>query len=304
MNDKQSRKLNAAVAGQSVMDEPLNIPIWSGQAAVATKKTLLDACIINIGKIDDKINDTTGNATAKSAAKETAAKTAWLVGKGVAAYAEDIGDDVLRNEINFPWNELRYEKDAIASDRWQVIHDRANANIAALTGGGYGIDAAKLAQLLGEINTFKNWKGKPKAAIADKKALNESLKNEFEKLNDIIESLKERIVQFAVTNADFYNAALDAFEVDEIGVRHNAIRFVFVDSATGIRLPSVKNLLVEKLLERKSSKVGVATYSQQEAPQGNYSSVSSKPGYADVPTANIGVQSGKMTRVVVTMVKT
>jgi hypothetical protein len=115
--------------------------------------------------------------------------------------------------------------------------------------------------------------------------------------------LKERIVQFAVTNADFYNATLDAFEVDEIGVRHNAIRFVFVDSATGIRLPSVSTLVNEIRIEKKSSKIGVATYSQQETPQGNYSSLSSKPGYADVANNNIGVQSGKMTRVVVTMVK-
>jgi len=303
MNDKQSRKLNAAVAGQSVMDEPLNIPIWNLQTAVATKKTALDGCIINIGKIDDKINDTTGNATAKSAAKETAAKTAWLVGKGVAAYAEDINDDVLRNEINFPWNELRYRKDATVVDRWQLIHDRANTHIAALTGGGYGIDAAKLVQLLGEINTFKNWKGKPKAAIADKKALNLSLKNEFKKLDDIIESLKERLVQFAVSHADFYNAVLDAFEIDDTGIRHNAIRFVFVDSVTGIRLPKVKTLLIEKALEKKSSKIGVATYSQQEAPQGNYSAESSLPGYTKVLSSNIGVQAGKMTKLIVTLVK-
>ena len=303
MNDKQSRKLNAAVAGQSVMDEPLNIPIWTGQAAVANKKTELDNSIINIGKIDDKINNTTGYTTAKSAAKETAARTSWLVGKAVASYAEDINDDVLRSEVNFPWNELRYKKDVTVVDRWQLLHDRADTHIAALTGGGYGADAAMLLLQQGQIDTFKNWKGKPKAAIADKKALNLSMKNEFTKLTGIVESLKERVVQFALSHPDFYNAVLDAFEVADIGIRHNAIRFVFLDSATGIRLPKVKTILTETQLEKKSSMLGVATYTQTEAPQGNYSSVSSLTGYVNVPTNNIAVVTGKMTRVVVTMVK-
>ena len=303
MNDRQSRKLNAAAAGQSVMDEPLHIPIWSGQAAVALKKTAMDNSIINIGKIDDKINDTTGNATSKSAAKETAAKTAWQVAKAVAAFADDTGDDVLRNEVNFPWTELRYVKDAIAVDRWQVIQNRANANAAALTAGGYGVDLVMIALLQTQIDEFKNWKGKPKAAIADKKALNQSLTDEFDNLDKIIGSLKERLVQFAVSQKDFYNAALDAFEMDDTGIRHNAIRFVFVDDATGIRLPNVKTLLVEKSLERKSSKLGVSTFSQQETPQGNYSAESSLPGYTKVVSSNIGVEAGKMTKLIVTLVK-
>jgi len=303
MTDIQSRKLNAAVAGQSVMDELLHIPIWNGQAAVVNKKTALDNCIIKIGKIEDKINDISGNSTTKSQAKETAAKTAWLAAKALTAFAEDTNDDVLHNEIDFEFTDLRFVSDNEAVDNWQLVHDRANTHVVALAAGGYGVDAAMVLQLQGEIDTFKNWKGKPKAAKADKKAQIKLLKEEFVTLDTIIESLKERIVQFALSHPDFYNAVLDAFEVDDIGIRHNAIRFIFIDSATGIRLPKVKTVLVEKQLEKKSSKVGVSTYSQQEAPQGNYSSVSSLPGYVNVPTNNIGVQSGKMTRVVVTMVK-
>jgi hypothetical protein len=146
MNDTQSRKLNAAVAGQTVMDVPANALIWSGKAAVASKKTELDDSIIKIGQIDDQINDTTGNAVSKSAAKEQAAKTAWLICKPLAAFAEDTNDDVLRNEIDFEWSELRYEKDATAIDSWQLIHDRANTHVAALTAGGYGVDAALITQ--------------------------------------------------------------------------------------------------------------------------------------------------------------
>src|SRR5260221_4940798 len=116
MNDTQTRKLNAAVAGQSVMDEVLNIPIWTGQAAVALKKTAMNNSIINIGKIDDKINDTTGNASSKSTAKEAAAKTAWMMAKALVSFAEDTNNDILKHEIDFEFSELRFVKDSTTVD--------------------------------------------------------------------------------------------------------------------------------------------------------------------------------------------
>jgi len=303
MNDIQTRKLNAAVAGQSVMDEAGHVIIWNGQAAVVTKKTALDNCIIKIGKIDDKINDTTGNADSKSVAKEKAAKTAYRVGQALVAFAEDTNDDVLMGEIDFPWNELRYKKDGTVVDRWQLIHDRANTNVVALTAGGYGVNAALVGQLQTEINEFKNWKGKPKAARADTKAQNALLVEEFKTLDTTKDSLLVRLVQFATTNPDFYNAVLNAFEVDDIGVRHNAIRLVYVDAATGVRLSGVKAKLIEKEIERVSSKRGVNTFTQQEAPQGNYSVESSLKGYPSVVNSNIGVQEGKLAKIVVVMTK-
>lgn len=303
MNDEQSRKLNAAVAGQTVMDDVDNAPIWTGKVAVENKKTELDDSIIKIGEIDDEINDTTGNAVTKGAAKEKAAKTGWQMAKALAAFAEDTNNDVLRNEIDFAWSDVRYGKDATLIDRWQLIHDRANTHVTALDTGGYGVNAALVLQAQSEIDVFKNWRGKPRAAIVDKKALNKSLAGEFKNLDKIIDSLEERLVQFAVSNADFYNAVIDAFEEDESGVRHLAIRFVYVDAATQIRLPGVETKLVEKNLVRKSSKAGVSTYTQQEAPQANYSAESKLPGYQVVLTNNIGVEAGKLKKIVVVMTK-
>ena len=303
MNDLQTRKLNAAVAGQSVMDEPLHIPIWTGQAAVALKRTALNLSILKIGKIDDKINDTTGNADSKSVAKEKAAKSSWVMGQALVAFAEDTNNGVLLAEINFPWTQLRYGKDGNLVDRWQLIRDRANTNSVALIAGGYGVTALLITGLQTDIDAFKNWKGKPKAARADTKAQNALMIDEFKNLDTIKESLLTRMVQFAVPNPDFYNAVLNAFEIDDIGVRHNAIRLIYIDSTTGIRLPKVKAKLVEKAIEKLSSKVGVTTFTQQEAPQGNYSIESTLPGYPQVVTPNIGAQDGKMAKIVVVMTK-
>jgi len=303
MNDTQSRKLNAAVAAQSIMDDAANQTIWNGQAAVASKKAEMDGSVIKIGKIDDKINDTTGNADAKSIAKEKAAKTAYIIGQALVAFAEDNDDDVLLGEIDFPFSELRNKKDQTVIDRWQLIHDRANANAPALDTGGYGVNPPMIAQFQLAIDDFKNKKGKPKAAKANTKALNEELKDEFKELDKITDSLQTRLVQFAEANGEFYHTVINAFAIDDIGVRHNAIRLVYVDAVTGVRLRGVNAKLVEKALEKFSSKRGVSTFTQQETPEGNYTVDSSLPGYTNVRSANIGVQAGKVIKMVVQMVK-
>jgi hypothetical protein len=303
MDDKQSRKLNAAVAGQTVMDDVDNVGIWTGKTAVETKKTELDNSIIRIGEIDDGINDTTGNAVSKGAAKDKAAKTAWQMAKALSGFAEDTNNDILKKEIAFEFTDLRFVKDATAIDRWQLVHDRANTHVMALNTGGYGVNAAMVTQAQADIDAFTGWRGKPRAAIVDKKAQNKALVEEFKNLDKIIESLEERVVQFAVSNTEFYNAVLDAFDEDGSGVRHIAIRMVYVDATTQIRLRGVQTKLVEKNLSRKSSDRGVTPFTQQEAPQANYSVESKLPGYQDVLTNNIGVETGKLKKIVVTMTK-
>ncbi len=303
MTDDQSRKLNAAVAGQAVMDDGANAAIWAGKAAVVNKKTELDNSIIKIGEIDDEINDITGHAESKSELKEKAAKTGWLISKPLAAYALDINDDELRAEIDFEWSDLRYGKDATLIDNWQVVHDRAQTHEAALNAGGYGVDMALINQFQSDIDKFKAVRPKPKAARADKKALNESLAKEFRTLDKIMEELKERLVQFAVSHTDFYNAVLDAFEEDESGVRHKALRVVYEDDATGIRLPGVKMTIVEKALEKISSERGVSDVSQQDLPQGNYSVRSQLTNYEEKTEVNVAVERGKMTTLKVKLKK-
>ncbi len=303
MEDKQSRELNRAVAGQTVMDKLTNVGKWNLKPAIKNKKDELDASIARVGDIDDEINDTTGNASSKAAAKDVAAKTAWIGAKALFSFGEDTNDGVLRGEIGFSWSELRYGKDTDLVDRWKLVNDRANTHVLALTAGGYGVDAAFVILLGGQIGTFGSWKGKPKAARSDKKSLNVSLDNEIKNLGTIIDSLEDRMVQFALSDADFYNAVIDAFSVDNIGMRHRAIQVTYLDDATGIRLPGVSSKVVELNIVKKSSRVGSVPFPIEEVPQGNYIMESDKPGYVRVTSQNVVAQAGKLTRLVIRMVK-
>ena len=110
---------------------------------------------------------------------------------------------MLRGEVAFSWSDLRYGKDSDLVDRWQLIHDRANSNSAALVAGGYIGAACDIVTFQGQIDTFKSWKGKPKSERSNQKALDAAHELESKNLSKIIDSLEERMVVFALSDADF-----------------------------------------------------------------------------------------------------
>jgi hypothetical protein len=303
MNDSQSRALNAAEAGQTFMDDPTRTGIWSGQAAVASKKLELDNCITDIGIIDDAINDVGGNSVTKTEAKNNAAKTAWIIAKALVAFAEDTNDNVLKGEIDFSWTGVRYGKDVDLMDRWTLVFNRATTHVLPLTAGGYGVNAALLLTFQGQRSTFATWKGKPQAAIANTKALNIDLDNKFVELDKIVESLKTRLVQFAVTSTTFYNGAIDAFEIDMTNVRHQALVIVYEDEDTGIRLPKVKSKVIENQIIKSATERGRVVHMQNELPQGNYSIESTLDNYTTNNIGNVAVENGKLTKLVIKLKK-
>jgi len=303
MNDNQSIKLNAAVAGQSFMDEPSNAGIWNTKAAVVAKKTELDNSITKTGQIDDDIEDDSGNVTSKSVSKDKGAKSTWRIAKALAAYYLDQNDLVNRAKVDFEWTDLRYAKDADAIDRWQEVQDHANPLAAALDAGGYGVTAAMVTQQLADLNDFKNWRPKPAAAKADKIALNLSLNAEFIKLDKIKVELLERLVQFEAGNLDFYNGAVNAFREINTGGRQQSIQIKYLDDATGLELPKVVVKVREDNLEKKSSKEGIVTFMLQECPQGNKTIDSTLPGYVPQVTSNVVSEAKKLTRLEIRLVK-
>jgi hypothetical protein len=303
MKDKYTRSLNAAEAGKAVMDDVNHAPIWNGKPAIVSKKNELDACLARIAQIDDEINDNTGKAVTKKDAKKTAARTAWKIAKALVVFAEDANNDVLKGEINFSLRHLHYAKDAVAIDRWNVISARANTHVLALDTGGYGVDATLLNTFLQQRNKFANWRAKPRAARAQTKALNKSLADEFSKLLKIVTSLKNLLVQFSDSHTAFYVAVTKAFEINMTGVRHQAIQIEYIDEETGVRLPKVKSLLVEKANEKSASVRGFTTYMQAETGPGNFTLESWLENYENIRLENIGVRMGKRTKLVVKMKK-
>lgn len=302
MNNKQLNKYTAAITGVKVMNS--FFAIWSEFLVIVSKVAAVTTSTTKIAEWEAKQElDITGNAVAKKIVKTNGADKAWAIAKPLTIYASDIKNTVLQKEINFEITNLYRVKDTIAIERWQLVHDRADTHIDALILGKYPITALDITELADFITDFTNIKNSPQVAKTITVAATNELKKQFVGLGKNITKVLDIIAPFAKTQSEFYNATLDGFEVVDSGTRHQALRITLLDDVTGIRLGRVKCTIEELVIFKNSSRRGVASFSQQAVENGNYTVTIEKPNYVKQTIINVGVEHGKLTRLVVRMVK-
>lgn len=302
MNNRQINKYNAAVTGIGIMNA--FFAIWSGFLAIVNKVSAVSGNITKIEEWEAKQElDITGNAVAKKIVKSNGAYKAWVIAKPLTTYALDIKDLVLKKEIDFEHTDLLQVSDAKAIERWQLVHDRADTHISALTTGGYPITPLDITELAGFITDFSAIKNNPQVAKAITVAATAELEKQFTGLSKNIPKLLDIIAPFAKSESEFYNATIDGFEIIDAGTRHQALRATLLDDVTGVRLGKVKCTIEELVIFKNSSKRGIASFSQQVVENGNYTLSFEKPNYVKQTISNVGVEHGILTRLVVRMVK-
>lgn len=286
MNTHARRVLNAAAAGQRVMND--NSALWNTRPPIVSKKAALDNKIEEIEDLEDLITDSTGIATKKKAARIHAARLALKLVKPMKVFARDTDNEELEGEINLSWTKLRYRSDQVVIDNWQLVHDRAEDHGAELVAGGY-TEAAWTTDLETAIEAFKDQRGRPKARRSDIKALNAQVALKVKELQQIKVDLLGLLAPYMEDEPLFYHTAESAFELDRTGVRHLALRLVFIDEATGVRLPKVEARIVELGLKRIASRNGRIDIPRALVGPGNYTLVFSLTGFVDQTVQNVGI---------------
>src|SRR5690348_11696303 len=89
--------------------------------------------------------DKTGLAESKSQLRSNLVSLAMDTVRKVAAYASNVNNVVLLNEVNYSESDLKRCPDTILRDTCQVIFSRANANAGVLV--SYGVAITGLASL-------------------------------------------------------------------------------------------------------------------------------------------------------------
>ncbi len=304
MEDRQTRNYEAGITGKTIMEN--FIAIWTLKIPIAAKKALLDASLLRIEKLMDKQEaDNTGNATAKRNAKVKAANNGWTHSKILAAFATDTDNETLRAEIDFEITDLLNIKDSKAKERWNTILQKGTDNLAALTAGGYDIDAASLLTLKNDIKAFTDIETSPRTSKVASKAATNDMKLEFKTLKKIKIGLIELLAPFKDSNSEFYLSMVSAFSSVGIGVRHLALRLTLVDEITNVRLKVVKCVVVELplLLGKLSSERGIIDYSQLEMKEGNMTLNIAAENYDPQTLNNVAIVKGKLLRLVIKMKK-
>jgi len=300
MTDEQTRDYNRGNAGLLVLST--NNAIWIGNAAIAAKQLLFKNSLTKIGQLKTiQETDAAGNTQTKLINKLKMGELGIVIASVLSQFAEDTGDMALKEEVDFPLSELTPKTDATAKTRNQLVHDRANTNLAALTAGGYGITPAMLTAYQLAIDTFVTSVPKRKEAGAITKAATTALKAEMKKMIDLMNGIGKLLIVFKSTNVDFYREYFNAITSVDIGGKVLAIEVRYFDKATDMPLPGVLSKLLETAEEKKSSNIGrVPFYSEQS---GNYTLDSILKGYKLDHRTNIPVKQGEITRLEIKLEK-
>jgi hypothetical protein len=91
----------------------------------------------------------------------------------LGAYAKFTNNPVLAQEIKTNESKLRHIADTTVKDFAQLVYDRAQANVSALS--AYGITAATQTTLLNAINAYNASIGKPRAGASEKSVYTKQL---------------------------------------------------------------------------------------------------------------------------------
>lgn len=203
MNSTQEAKLNMYHAVISHCDA--NTVIVATVPAFATVLTALKAKVSSIDStVQLEAQVISGVATDKKTLRFTLAQQATDIAAVVFSYAASIGNNTLKEEVDYSNTELKRLKDDDLAPVCRNIHDAANDNLLALA--PYGITAGMLSSFDTMIDDYATAVPKPRNAASLRKTYAAALKTLFKESDSILkEQLDKTAVQFKATDLGFYN---------------------------------------------------------------------------------------------------
>lgn len=215
MTDTQENKLSMYLTTEKVVDA--NNPIWAGMPAFVAAKDAFSDKIMEIGKERQRQEKaTTGVTKDKAAAEEAAISKAVSVASATYAYASVVGNNGLKDEVNYSPSELRKSRDTILIDRLRVILNAANTHAADLV--DYGIAAADLAELDALVIAFEDQVQNPRAAISERATATGALQALFDETDIILKEQLDKLMEvYRNTSFQFYSQYKKARLIIDLG---------------------------------------------------------------------------------------
>jgi hypothetical protein len=235
------------------------------------------------------------------------------------AYATNSNNAVLLAETSYTESDLKRSPDTVLKDRCQVIYDRANSNLTALS--TYGVTAAILTNLSTAITNFNTAIPKPRIGIADKKLATVQLATLFDTLDSNFAKIDVLVEMVKVSQVNFYNEYKSLRKIIDTGTGSLALKgtatelqsggpvknatFTF-QPASAAQLKAMNNSAAgngngNSPIVKKTAAKG--SFNIKSMPEGTYTVTITKPGYK-AQIATVSVVNGEMSDLVVQLEKT
>ena len=218
MTDAQENKLSMGLVVQRVVND--NNSIWSGLPAFVRAFSDFEGIITDIHTnrvLQEK--DTKGVTLDKQDAEDVLIEKTVEVSSGVYAYAVEINDNTLKENVNYSPSFLSNVRDTILRDICQLIHDEANAVISNLA--DFSILPADLTDLQNKINDYNDAIPEPREAITDRSLATSELKILFERFDIVLNDRMDKLVNmFKKDYPKFHRQYDNARIIVDLGIRH------------------------------------------------------------------------------------
>ena len=202
MTDSQENKLSMYLAVRGICNG--HNGTWNGLPAFVDAFTAFENTIHHIHEAravqEGKI---TGVTADKQQEKADMIAHTIRIAKAVYAHANTTGNATLRDRVDYSPSMLKKTRDTELRDICQIIHDTANGHIGNL--GDYGVDAAMLAGLQGEINDFEALLSGPREAIVTRAEATARLAEWFKQGDSILKERMDPLTELFKHEGAFYS---------------------------------------------------------------------------------------------------
>lgn len=194
-----------------------HVATWTG---LVPYKAAHDELVENVAAIQDATQKQeqvlVGVAKDKRYKKDGMVKGTLDIAQGVYAYAEDQGDLILQEKVNYSRTDLYKERDTVIGQVCQNIHDIANGLVASL--GAYGIVAADLTALQTSIDAYVAVVASPRTALTVRKGATAEIdvlvRNSMKILNNRMDKL---MPEFEASAPEFFQEYFDGRNIIDLG---------------------------------------------------------------------------------------
>lgn len=167
----------------------------------------------NLGSIEDATQrqevSLKGVALDKRFKKDAMVKLAAQLAQPVFAYAEDKGDVVMRDQVNYSQSRLLQSRDAVVAQVCQNIHDLGNANIADLA--AYGVLPADVQKLQAAIDAYIATVGSPRALLTIRKGATAEIEALVKDTMKVLNNRMDKLMStFEKSDPSFHQEYFDA----------------------------------------------------------------------------------------------
>lgn len=226
----------------------------------------------------------TGVTEDKRRLKEQLIAVTFKHAKKLSVLAKSLKNNTLLQEVSLSESDLINIPGVILRDKCQVIYDRVEANLAALS--EHGVNPETQEHFLNTITAFNNALSMPRMGVAERRQATQKLLVLYDQADEAIKILDMVVESAKDEQTDFYNAYKSARKLVDLNSGRISFKAVAVDFSSHEPLKGVFFRF-----RPKGNKGGQEEFVKKTADKGGLQIKSMIPGVYEVLISKAGYQN-------------